>query len=79
MMWITQDEAFDMYAQFWAYRHGRKAVELAREAAKAHERRGDHEGYTAWNDVAERIERKHLVPEAPAYSKASLSAFVGSV
>lgn len=71
MMWISQDEAFDMYAQFWAHRHGCKAAELAREAAKANERRGDQKGYVAWSDVADRIERNRLVSEAP------LSEFVG--
>lgn len=58
MMWITSDEALDMYARFWAARHGSTAVPAARETAKLHERRGDHEGFVAWSEVADRIERK---------------------
>ena len=57
-MWITRDEAFDMYARFWAARHGSSAVDAAREAAKALERRGDHEGRLAWDEVADRIEQR---------------------
>lgn len=65
-MWITHDEAIEMYARFWAARHGVNATKAAREAAKAFERRGDVEGLTAWTEVAERIERKrHDVPTWP--------------
>lgn len=58
MMWITRDEALDMYARFWAAHHGSSAVQVARETAKSHERRGDDEGRIVWNEVADRIERK---------------------
>ncbi|HVZ50987.1 MAG TPA: hypothetical protein VG986_03405 [Pseudolabrys sp.] len=59
-MWITHDEAYDMYARFWAARHGSSAVDAAREAAKAFGRRGDHEGRVAWDEVADRVERRRV-------------------
>ncbi len=65
MMWITQDEALDMYARFWAARHGTSAVEAARETAKSLERRGDQAGRVAWTEVADRIERKRRAETAP--------------
>ena len=68
MMWITPDEAYDMYARFWAARHGSSAVPAAREAAKMHERRGDHEGFVAWTEVADRIERRRRAETSDALS-----------
>ena len=63
MMWITRDEAYDMYARFWAARHGNSAVQAARDAAKSHERRGDHEGRIAWDEVADRIARDRFAEQ----------------
>ena len=60
MMWITRDEALDMYAHFWASRYGDTAVQTAKETAKDHERRGDLEGLDVWNEIANRIARNRL-------------------
>lgn len=67
-MWITHDEAIEMYARFWAVRHGADATKAAREAAKSFERKGDVEGLAVWNEVADRIERKRQ--STPAWPQA---------
>ena len=57
MNWITTEEAIELYARFWVSRHGNRAIVLAREEAKNHERRGDTDGSNAWSAVATAIER----------------------
>jgi hypothetical protein len=57
-MWITTDEAVEMYARFLLARHGRRASELAREKASSLQKRGDVGGYKIWNEVADVTARR---------------------
>ena len=57
-MWVTHEEAIEMYARFWATRHGDAAVASARKRASALEQNGDAKGFHVWNEVADVIEEK---------------------
>jgi hypothetical protein len=61
-MWITQDEAFEMYARFCRARYGPAAREMVRTRANNLATKGDLEGHRVWNDVAAAIDkqRDHL-------------------
>ena len=47
-----------MFARFWIARHGNRASDSARKIAKSFELNGDLEGQTAWDSVADVIERR---------------------
>ena len=59
-MWMpaTHDEALEIYADYLTARHGRSAHRYARKTADKLQRNGDLAGYTAWNRVADALERK---------------------
>jgi hypothetical protein len=58
-MWIaTKAEAVEMYARFWVSRYGHTASVSARKMAASLKNGGDLEGYTAWNEVADAIDRR---------------------
>jgi hypothetical protein len=58
-MWMpTHDEAVEIYADYLTARHGRSAHRYARKTADKLQRNGDLAGYTAWNLVADALERK---------------------
>jgi len=57
-MWLTKDDAVQMYARFWIARHGSAASRLARETAASLQVNGDHEGHVIWNQVADNIDRR---------------------
>ena len=61
-MWITQDEANEMYARFCVARYGPGAGEMVRTTATKLATKGDLEGQKLWNDVAAVIDkqRDHL-------------------
>ncbi|MGI8526692.1 MAG: hypothetical protein ACR2K5_11045 [Pseudolabrys sp.] len=63
MNWVTQDEALDMYARYWATRHGEVASEKARRRADALQAKGDKEGYGVWRTVADKIDRKRATKQ----------------
>jgi len=54
---ITRDEAVEMYARYWAARHGRAGIKRARETATSLLKQGDSDGHEIWNKVADVIER----------------------
>jgi len=61
-MWITQDEANEMYARYCMARYGPGAGEMVRTTATKLATKGDLEGQKVWNDVAAAIDkqRDHL-------------------
>jgi len=59
-MWITKDEAVDMYARFFAARFGAVASRVARETAAKLHLKGDSEGHVVWSRVADAVERRFL-------------------
>ena len=58
MMWVTHQEAIEMYARFCRAHYGAAAEDTVRAKAKDLERRGDAEGHRVWNEVAEEIEKQ---------------------
>lgn len=60
-MWITHEQAIEMYARFCRARYGTDAAETVRGKANSLARKGDLKGEKAWNEVASEIEklRKH--------------------
>lgn len=56
-MWITTDEAVEMYARFLMARHGRMASKLARDKAGSLQSKGDDGGHKIWNEVADVVDR----------------------
>jgi len=59
-MWITKDEAVEMYARFLAARFGAAASRAARETAAKLQSIGDSEGHVVWSRVADAVERRFL-------------------
>jgi len=59
-MWITKDEAVEMYARFLAARFGAAASRAARETAAKLQSKGDSEGHVVWSRVADAVERRFL-------------------
>ena len=57
-MWITSEQAAEMYAQFCRARYGSEAFTVARKRASELRRVGDLEGERIWNRVA-----AHICPE----------------
>ncbi len=58
-MWMpTKAETVEMYARFWASRYGHTASISARKMAASLKNKGDLEGYKAWNEVANAIDRR---------------------
>lgn len=57
-MWITRNEAVEMYARFLQARHKNVASKLARKTANSLESRGDLDGHRIWNEVADVIDRR---------------------
>ena len=57
-MWVTTDEAVEMYARFCKARYGDKAKALVEERAAELRRSGDIEGEQVWTKVKRRIENR---------------------
>jgi hypothetical protein len=62
-MWISSDQAVEMFARYCRARFGKTASKTVRAKAHALHKRGDIEGHTVWSKVAEEIE-KHGKPRA---------------
>ena len=57
-MWmVTAGEAVEMYARYFAARHGNAASQRARETANSFMNKGDLGGHKIWNEVADTIDR----------------------
>ena len=57
MMWVTHQDAIEMYARFCRAHYGAAAGETVRAKARELEKRSDLEGLWVWNEVAEQIEK----------------------
>ena len=55
-MWITTDQAAEMYARFCRARYGVNARQVAEETAAGLRRSGDAEGERVWTKVKRQIE-----------------------
>ena len=55
-MWITTDQAAEMYARFCRARYGVNASQVAEERAAGLRRSGDAEGERVWTKVKRQIE-----------------------
>ena len=56
-MWMTTDDAAQIYARFCKARYGAKATSVVRERIAQLRKRGDEEGARVWTMVAERVGR----------------------
>jgi hypothetical protein len=55
-MWITTDQAAEMYARFCKARYGANAVQVAEEKRTELRGAGDSEGERVWTKVKRHIE-----------------------
>ena len=65
-MWITTDQAIDIYARYCKARFGARAPKLARARVAELQKSGDVEGERIWNEVTRRVEEEVRVPHAPS-------------
>jgi hypothetical protein len=57
-MWlITEAEAVEIYARYFAARHKSTASQRARDTANSLQSKGDLNGHKVWNEVADTIDR----------------------
>lgn len=56
-MQVTSHDAVVMFARYCRARLGKSASRKVRATAKALEKRGDLEGHTVWNRVADEIDK----------------------
>lgn len=55
-MWITNDQAAEIYARFCKARYGTEAIKIIRARIAELRKLGDVEGERIWNQVAEKVE-----------------------
>ena len=55
-MWITNEQAAEMYARFCKTRYGADALKIIRQRAAELRKAGDIEGERIWNLVAQKVE-----------------------
>jgi len=71
-MWITTDQAIDIYARYCKARFGARANRLARARMAELRQSGDLEGERIWEEVSRRVEE-----QPPSRAPALLSQRVG--
>jgi hypothetical protein len=59
-MWVTTDQAIDIYARYCKARYGGHATTVTRERARELRQRGDIEGERIWNAVTRAVEERTL-------------------
>jgi len=59
-MWLTKEDAIEMYARFLVAHHGPGASRLARKRAAWFQANGDAEGGRIFNQVADNIDDRVL-------------------
>jgi hypothetical protein len=59
-MWLTKEDAVEMYARFLVAHHGLAASRVARERAAWFQARGDVDGHLIYNQVADNIDRRKV-------------------
>jgi len=57
-MWITTEQAIDIYARYCKARFGARATRLARARVAELRKSGDVEGERIWNEVSRRVEEQ---------------------
>ena len=57
-MWITTEQAIDIYARYCKARFGARATKLARARVAELRKSGDVEGERIWNEVSRRVEEQ---------------------
>jgi len=57
-MWITTDQAIDIYARYCKARFGARATKLARARMAELRQSGDAEGERIWGEVSRRVEEQ---------------------
>jgi hypothetical protein len=57
-MWITTEEAIEIYAHYWRARFGPKASSMARKRATELGRLGDAEGERVWIALTANIDKQ---------------------
>ena len=75
-MWVTTNQAIDIYARYCKARYGGHATKVTRERASELRRSGDIEGERIWNEVTRVVEERtapqhrleSLAPNPPAVS-----------
>ena len=55
-MWITNDQAAEIYARFCKARYGNEAIKIIRQRVAELRKAGDAEGERIWNLVAQKLE-----------------------
>ena len=60
-MWVTSDQAAEIYARFCKARYGHEAVKIIRQHAAELRTLGDAEGERIWNAVAQKVEADSVV------------------
>lgn len=55
-MWITNDQAAEIYARFCKARYGTEAIDVIRTRIAELRKLGDAEGERIWNLVAQNVE-----------------------
>jgi hypothetical protein len=55
-MWVTSEQAAEIYARFCRARYGSEALTIAKKRASELRRLGDTEGERIWNKVADEID-----------------------
>jgi hypothetical protein len=64
-MWITTDQAIDIYARYCKARFGARATKLARARVAELRQSGDVEGERIWNEVTRRVEEQSRPARTP--------------
>jgi hypothetical protein len=67
-MWITTDQAIDIYARYCKARFGARAPKLARARVAELRESGDVEGERIWNEVSRRVEEQPAPRQLSALS-----------
>lgn len=55
-MWVTNEQAAEIYARFCKARYGGDAIKVIRTRVAELRKLGDKEGERAWNQVAQKVE-----------------------
>jgi hypothetical protein len=58
-VWITTDEAIEIYARFCAARYGANAISVVHQRVSELRMSGDGEGARVWNEVGRWIETRN--------------------
>jgi hypothetical protein len=69
-MWITTDQAIDIYARYCKARFGARATRMMRARVAELRQSGDVEGERIWSEVSRRVEQQPIPARAAVLTKA---------